>query len=114
MSRGPGRCQRRIVDLVAASAERRLSRTQLEAVLVHQEGFTESNVLRAIRALARDWHIGFSDTRRKNESFVSLPPKPKPLSEDEIFALLAEKANHCNAKEERDESRTRLASASDR
>lgn len=90
LSRGPGRCQRRIVDLLEGSTERRLSRVELDAVLVEEEGYDPSNVLRAVRGLARDRRVFFQDAHRKRDSFVKLPRKVEPLPASKVDALLAE------------------------
>lgn len=90
LSRGPGRCQRRIVELLEGSPERRLSRVELDAVLVEAEAYDPSNVLRAIRGLARDGLVIFRDERHKTTSFVRLPPKIEPVPENVVYQLLAE------------------------
>ena len=66
-----------------------MSREELEGVLVEVEGFDPSNVLRAIKGLARKHHVSFMDRRQKDTSTVSLPRKARCISDDEIFALLA-------------------------
>lgn len=108
MSRGPGRCQRRILKLVSGSPRKRLDRRQLEEVLVG-EGYTESNILRAVRGLARDGYVRFADEHCKADSYVSLPPETKRLTEEEIGELLKE----INEKEERHVTRTRPTSTGD-
>src|SRR4051794_21109448 len=45
VSRGLGRCQRRIVQLLEESPERRANRAKLEEMLVEVEGFDPSNLL---------------------------------------------------------------------
>jgi hypothetical protein len=90
MSRGHGRCQGRIVQLLVESPERRASRAELERVLVCLESFHESNVLRAIRSLARQRHVIFEDSHRKESSYVKLLPKREPISEDWLFEVLAQ------------------------
>lgn len=90
MSRGLGRCQRRIVQLLEESPERRANRAELERVLVCLESFHESNVLRAIRSLARQRHVIFEDGHRKENSFVRLLPKREPISESWILEVLAQ------------------------
>ena len=62
MSRGPGRCQRRILQLLEATPEGRLSREELEVHLV--------------------------DRRFKAISIVALPEERKPFSDDQVSALL--------------------------
>jgi hypothetical protein len=90
MCRGNGRLQRRILELLEQSAEGKEKREELDRVLVDVEGFDPSNVLRAIKGLARKHRVGFTDRRRKRESLVSLPRKVEPITEDAISALLAE------------------------
>lgn len=90
MSRGPGRLQRRLLELLEATPERRLNRKDLERVLVEDEGFDASNVLRAVKGLARRHRVGFTDLRRKADSTVSLPRKVQPLTNDELADLLRE------------------------
>lgn len=90
LSRGPGRLQRRLLELLEAAPDRRLNREQLELVLVEGEGHYASNVLRAIRGLARKHHVGFTDRRRKEDSLVSLPREVEWFTEDEVFLLLSE------------------------
>lgn len=89
MSRGLGRCQREIITLLKGAPERRLSRAALEEMLVG-EGYYESNLLRALRGLARERLVNFEDRRRKADSLVSLPQPMEPMSDDEILALLAQ------------------------
>jgi hypothetical protein len=89
MSRGSGRLQRRILELLQQSQGRKMSREELEGVLVEVEGFDPSNVLRAIKGLARKHRVGFTDRRDKGDSLVSLPRKARLISDDELSALLA-------------------------
>ncbi len=96
MSRGPGRAQRKIVDLLEAQPDRRLSRRNIDAVLVDGDGHHPSNVLRAIRALRRTRRVGLREGKSLDDSFVSLPSPPRPVSDDEVFALLA-KVKETNA-----------------
>jgi hypothetical protein len=90
VSRGLGRCQRRIVQLLEKSPERRANRAEIERVLVCLESFHESNVLRAIRSLARHRYVIFEDGHRKESSYVKLLPKREPISEDWLFEVLAQ------------------------
>ncbi len=90
VSRGPGRLQRRLLELLEAAPERRLNREDLDAVLVEIEGFSPSNVLRAIRGLVRIRRIGFADRRHKKDSIASLPHEVRQLPDDEIYRLLSE------------------------
>lgn len=90
LSRGSGRLQRRVLELLEAAPDRRLNREQLDRVLVDAEGFDPSNTLRAIRGLARERRAGFTDQRHKKDSIVCLPRKVTYLTEEEIFRLLSE------------------------
>jgi transcription initiation factor IIE alpha subunit len=90
LSRGNGRLQRRILELLEQSSERKANREELDQVLVQAEGYDQSNVRRAIKGLARKRLVGFTDRRRKRESLVSLPRKIQRITDDEISALLAE------------------------
>ena len=65
MSRGIGRCQRRIMDELTKSPSRTITRLDLDAVLVEGEGYDASNVLRSIRALTREHLVTFIDHRHK-------------------------------------------------
>jgi hypothetical protein len=88
MSRGLGRSQRRVIEVLEKSPERRANREELEEVLVGSEGFDESNVLRSIKSLARRRYVIFEDAHRKENSFVRLLPKREPISEDWLFEVL--------------------------
>ena len=90
MSRGLGRCQRRVIEVLEKSPERRANRAELEEVLVVSEGFDESNVLRSIKSLSRHGRVIFEDGHRKESSFVRLPPKREPFPESWVFEVLAE------------------------
>ena len=89
LSRGSGRLQRRILELLEQSPERKRYRKELDDVLVGIEGFEASNVLRAIKGLARKHRVGFDDRRHKKDSVVSLPREVRPIPEEELFELLA-------------------------
>jgi hypothetical protein len=89
LSRGSGRLQRRILELLEQSPERKRSRKELDELLVQAEGFGPSNVLRAIKGLARNHHVGFDDRRHRKESVVSLPRQDRTIPEEELFQLLA-------------------------
>ncbi len=91
LSRGPGRLQRAVIAELGASDGLRLSRRSLEETLVTRDGHDPSNILRAIRGLARTRRVALSEGRSVEDSFVALPsPARTPLSDDEIRALLAE------------------------
>jgi hypothetical protein len=90
VSRGLGRCERRIVAMLEKSPAHQENRVELERVLVGLEGFDESNVLRSIRSLARRRYVIFEDAHRKENSFVRLLPKIEPIPESWVFEKLAE------------------------
>jgi hypothetical protein len=90
MSRGPGRCQRRIIALLEGVPERRLNRAVLEEILVADEGYYSSNLLRSIRGLHRTKLVILRDKRRKTEAIVCLPREVKHITDDELGHLLAE------------------------
>ena len=88
LSRGSGRLQRRILGLLEQSPERRRNREDLDEVLVEAEGYHPSNVLRAIRGLAREHRVHFADRRHKSDSVVSLPRKVRRYTDEELFEML--------------------------
>lgn len=90
MSRGSGRLQRRILSLLEQAPERKRNREELESVLVEIEGFDSSNVLRAIKGLARNHRVGFTDRAHKKDSDVFLPRQVGPITDDELSEVLAE------------------------
>lgn len=90
MSRGPGRCERRVIELVMAAPERRQSRSQLDAVLVEREGHDPSNVLRSIKSLSKKHLVRFRDERRKEDSIVELAPEVERVPESKVDELLRE------------------------
>lgn len=82
---------RRILEVLETAPEGRLDRVELERVLVEAEGFDASNVLRAIKALARKkHHVGFKDRRHKKDSVICLPREVRHFTHDEILRLLSE------------------------
>jgi hypothetical protein len=89
LSRGSGRLQRRILELLEQSPERKRNREELDDVLVGIEGFDPSNVLRAIKGLARKRVVGFEDRRHKKDSVVSLPREVSIITDEELSELLA-------------------------
>ena len=89
MGRGPGLCMRRIIETVEKREDRRMSRADIEAVLCEREGFRSDNVLRAIRALARMHECGYTERRFKEDCIVTLPTPLPPLSNEEVYALIA-------------------------
>jgi hypothetical protein len=90
VSRGFGRIERRVIEALEKSPDRRASRMKLEEVLVGSEGFDQSNLLRAVKSLARRRCVIFEDAHRKEHSFVQLLPKREPISESWIFEVLAQ------------------------
>jgi predicted transcriptional regulator with HTH domain len=89
LSRGSGRLQRRILELLEQSPERKRSRQELDEMLVEAEGYDPSNVLRALKGLAGRRQVGFTDRRHKNGSVVSLPREVRRITDEELFELLA-------------------------
>jgi hypothetical protein len=90
VSRGPGRAQRKILKLLEAQPDRSLSRRDIDAVLVDEDGHDPSNVRRAIRGLQRMRRVGLAKGRSLDDSLLTLPSPPRPVSDDEVFALLAQ------------------------
>ncbi len=90
MSRGSGRLQRRILELLEQCPERKRNREDLDEVLVQAEGYDPSNVLRAIKGLARKHRVGFTERPHKKDSVVSLPRQVGPITDDELSEVLAE------------------------
>jgi hypothetical protein len=93
LSRGNGRLQRRILQVLEQSSERQANREELDQVLVQAEGYDQSNVLRAIKGLARKHRVSFADRRHKSDSTVSLPREVRRINEDDLFDLFEEIAN---------------------
>lgn len=89
MSRGPGRCQRAILAQVEAAPAGKLTRRELEEVLV-EKGYSRSNVLRSTRALVRLRLLRLREGSSLETSVVSLPPPPEPVSDARLSDLLAE------------------------
>jgi hypothetical protein len=93
MSRGSGRLQRRILELLEQCPEHRRNREELDRVLIDGEGFDPSNVRRAILGLARKHRVSFADRRHKKDSVVALPSEVRRINEDDLLGLLEEIAN---------------------
>jgi hypothetical protein len=93
VSRGSGRLQRRILELLEQSPERKRNREELDRLLGDGEGFDASNVRRAIRGLARKHHVSFADRRHKKDSVVALPSEVRRINEDDLLDLFEEIAN---------------------
>ena len=89
MSRGSGRLQRRILELLEQSPERKRNREDLDEVLVQAEGYDASNIRRAIKGLARKRLVGFTDRREKKDSVVALPHEVRRITDEELSELLA-------------------------
>ena len=89
MSRGSGRLQARVLTLLETTPEGKKTRKELDDVLVKVEKFDPSNVLRAIKGLARKRLVGFTEEPRKEDSVVTLPRKVRLFTDDEISDLLA-------------------------
>jgi hypothetical protein len=88
MSRGSGRLQRRILELLQQSPGRKKNREDLDEMLV-KEGYDPSNILRAIKGLARRHLVGFADRRHKKDSVVALPSEVRRITDEELSELLA-------------------------
>jgi len=93
VSRGSGRLQRRILELLEQSPERKRNREDLDEVLVQAEGYDASNIRRAIKGLARKRLVGFTDRRHKADSLISLPREVRRINEDDLLDLFEEIAN---------------------
>ena len=81
---------RRVLELLDAAPERKMSREQLDEVLVETEGSDACNVLRSIKGLARKHLVAFADRRRKKDSMVCLPRKVARVTDAELADLLAQ------------------------
>lgn len=92
VSRGPGRCQRAVIAELESAPGGTMTRRQLEEALVKQ-GFSGSNVLRAVRGLKRRWLLELREGSDLDTSIVALPPPQTPVSDARIFRLLAELAS---------------------
>jgi hypothetical protein len=77
MSRGPGRCQRAVLDLLGRQPERKATRAQLEEVL----GIRSDNLLRTVRSLEAMHQVGLQDGADKRTSTVTLPRRAQVVSE---------------------------------
>lgn len=88
VSRGPGRCMRRVVEELERAGGT-MTRRELEDALV-ERGFEPSNILRSVRALRRRYLVVLREGADLDRSTVSLPPPPVPVSDEKISRLLAE------------------------
>jgi len=80
--------QRRILELLQQSPGRKKNREDLDEMLV-KEGYDPSNILRAIKGLARRHLVGFADRRHKKDSVVALPSEVRRITDEELSELLA-------------------------
>ncbi len=87
MSTGPGRLQRRVVEVVEAAQGRTLTRRQLEDMLV-AEGYDRSNILRALRGLHDRRLVRLHEGHTLNGSRVSAPQSVRMFTEDQITEIL--------------------------
>jgi hypothetical protein len=90
MSRGPGRLQRRVVDRLHQAPEGCRSRRDLEEHFTGHGKYTSSNLRRALLSLERMGHIILEEGRTLDQSYVALPPRVEPLSNEFVSRLLAE------------------------
>jgi hypothetical protein len=79
-----------VIELLEKSPECTVNRAELEEVLVGLEGFDQSNLLRAVRSLARKRLVIFDDGHRKKDSVVRRPPMCEPIAESWVFEMLAQ------------------------
>ncbi len=86
LSIGPGRLQRRIVEVVEAAPGRSLSRRELEEVLV-AEGYDRSNILRGLRGLA-DRRLVYLREHTLDESRISVPEPVRMFTEEQIVEIM--------------------------
>jgi hypothetical protein len=89
MSRGSGRLMRRIVEIVEGTPERKMSRKDLDDVLV-AEGYYPQNTLRAIRSLERKYLVSLKEGPSREDSVVCLPQEVRVFNEEEIAEILKE------------------------
>jgi hypothetical protein len=68
----------------------RLSRRALEEILVEEGRYGSSNVLRAVRGLARMRFVSLHEGPNLDQSYVSLPPPAEPVSDELAWKLIAE------------------------
>ena len=89
MSTGPGRLMRRIVEVVAAAENRRMTRRRLEDVLT-AEGFDRSNVLRSLQGCADRRIVYLREGRGLDDTFVSVPEPVRMFTDEQVAAILEE------------------------
>jgi hypothetical protein len=90
MSRGPGRLQRRILDLLRKEPGGCISRRVLEERFVGHGRYTSSNLRRALVSLSRMGYITLQEGPYLDQSYVHLPPSVEYLSNEVVSQLLAE------------------------
>jgi hypothetical protein len=90
LSCGPGRLQRRVLDRLHKAPEGRISRRALEERFVGHGRYTASNLRRALVSLERMGYVSLQEGSNLDESYVTLPPPVKPLSDELISELLAQ------------------------
>jgi hypothetical protein len=90
MSRGPGRLQRRVLDLLHKAPEGRMSRRALEECFVGHGRYTASNLRRALVSLERMGYVSLQEGPNLDQSYVALLPPVEPLSDEVVSQLLAE------------------------
>ncbi len=80
---------RRVVEVVERAPDRKMSRKELDDVLI-PEGFFPQNTLRAIRSLARRHLVHLKEGPSREKSVVRLAQVVRVFSEDEIGEILKE------------------------
>lgn len=87
VSAGPGRLQRRIVEVAEAAPNRSMTRRELERILI-AEGYDRSNLLRAIKGLADRRLVYVREGHTLDESRVYVPEPVQVISDEQIAELL--------------------------
>jgi hypothetical protein len=87
VSTGPGRLQRRLIEVVEAAENRTMTRRRLEEVLI-AEGFDRSNALRSLKRLAERRRVYVHEGHTLDESRVSVPEPVRMLTDEQIAAIL--------------------------
>jgi hypothetical protein len=80
---------RRIVSLLERTPERKMSRKDLDAMLI-AEGYYLQNVPRAIRSLSRGHLVFVKYGHNKEGTIVRLPEVVRVLTDADITAILKE------------------------
>jgi hypothetical protein len=89
VSTGPGKLQRRLIEVVEAAENRTMTRRRLEEIMV-AEKYDRSNVLRGLRSLADRRLVYLREGHTLDESYVLVPEPVRMFSDDEIFAMMEE------------------------